>query len=84
MEIILGILALMGGTIFVLLKQVGKLSSDKKLNDIKVADTKLEEKQAQVQEVKSKLQDELKKVDEQKAAELSDNDIEKHWGDYKK
>lgn len=84
MEIIIGILALMGGTILVLLKQLNKLKSDKKLNDVKVADVKLEEKQNQVKEEKAKLKKELKKLEEHEAADLSDDAIEKYWGDYKK
>lgn len=84
MEVILGILALLGGTILVLLKQVNKLKSDKKLSDIKAEDVKLEERQVQVQEEKSKLKEELRKVDEQKAADLSDVEVEKYWENYKK
>jgi hypothetical protein len=79
MEIILGIITLMGGAIIVLLKKLSKIESDKKLTDIAIQDAKQEESQAQVRQEKDVLKKELKKIDEQKAEDLSDEDIEKYW-----
>lgn len=84
MEAILVVLGLLGGAIVALLHKLRKLESDKKLNDITVEDAKQEQQQVQVQEEKDSLKKELAKVDEQKAADLSDEDIEKYWGDHKK
>jgi len=79
MEIILGIITLMGGAIIVLLKKLSKIESDKKLTDIAIQDAKQEESQAQARQEKDVLKKELKKIDEQKAEDLSDEDIEKYW-----
>jgi uncharacterized membrane protein len=84
MEAILGVLLIMGGAILALLRQIAKLQSDKKLSDIKVADAKLEEKQINIQEEKTKLKEELQKVEEKKSENLSDTEIEKYWENYKK
>jgi hypothetical protein len=84
MEVIFGILTLMGGAILVLLKKLGKLESDKRLNDIKVEDVKLEEKQNQVKEEKQELKQQLAEIDDQKSESLSDEGIEKFWGEHKK
>jgi hypothetical protein len=84
MEAVLVILGLMGGAIVALLHKLRKLESDKKLNDISVEDSKQEEKQSQVQEEKAVLKKELEKIDQQKASDLSDEEIEKYWGDRKK
>lgn len=84
MEVILSIVALMGGTIFVLLTKLSRVKSDKKLEDIKIEDIKLEEKQSKIQEEKIKLNEELKKVEQEKVVELSNAEIEKYWEDRKK
>lgn len=83
MEVILTIVALMGGTIFVLLTKLSRVKSDKKLEDVKIEDIKLEEKQARVQEEKTKLKKELKKIDTQKSDDLTDSEIERYWKDRK-
>lgn len=84
MEVIFGILIVMGGAILALLKQIGKLQSDKKLNDIAVEDAKQEQKQEQVQEEKANLKEELAKVEDIKAEDLSDKEIEAFWNGGKK
>jgi len=74
--------ALIGG-ILILFKKNKELESDKKLNDIKVEDAKLETKQEILQEEKQRLVSELKQADKPKK-DLSDSQIEDFWKEYKK
>jgi hypothetical protein len=84
MEFILGILAVMGGAILMLLKKNKKLESDKTLSDIKVKDATLETEQSNLKKDKEELKKELVAIEKEVQPELSDSEIEKFWGDYKK
>lgn len=83
-EFIIGLFTALIGAVFVLLKHNKKLKSDKKLNDIKVEDAKLETKQEAIQEKKKELKDELKELDKAPKQDLSDTEIEDFWKGYKK
>ena len=83
MDYIIGIFAVLGGIILVLIKKVGGLQSDKKLADIKVKDAALKQSQKQVEQTKVELKEELKKIEEHKAEDLSDTEIEKYWEKHK-
>ena len=72
--------ALLGG-LFVLLKKNKDLESDKKLNDIKIEDVKLEAEQENIQEEKKKLEKQLKNLEKSKEEDV--DDIEKFWKDRK-
>lgn len=67
------------GGFLILLKKNKDLESDKKLNDVKVEDAKLETKQNIIKEEKKALEKELKKIDSSKKEELNDKDIEEFW-----
>jgi septal ring factor EnvC (AmiA/AmiB activator) len=82
MEILFGIIAALGGVLLLLVKKNDKLESDKKLNDIAVADAKLETKQEAIQEQKAQLEKELNKVEQAKP--LSDKEVEDYWNKDKK
>lgn len=83
-EVIFGLITALIGAVFYLLNENGKLKSDKKLNDIKVEDAKLETKQEAIQEKKKELKDELKELDKAPKEDLSDGEIEDFWKGYKK
>jgi septal ring factor EnvC (AmiA/AmiB activator) len=82
MEALLGIIITLGGALLLLMLKNEKLESDKKLNDIAVADAKLETKQEIIKEQKAELQEELVKVEP--AKDLSDKEIEDYWNKDKK
>lgn len=82
MEALLGIIITLGGALLLLMRKNEKLESDKKLNDIAVADAKLETKQEIIKEQKAELQEELVKVEP--AKDLSDKEIEDYWNKDKK
>jgi septal ring factor EnvC (AmiA/AmiB activator) len=81
MDILVGLFAVMGGAILLLLNQNKKLKSDKKLSDLKAEDAKLEGSQTSVKEEKDKLKKELNAPVKQE--ELSDSQIEDFWKGYK-
>jgi|688.fasta_scaffold274830_2 septal ring factor EnvC (AmiA/AmiB activator) len=83
-EFLIGLLTALIGAVFVLLKHNDKLKSDKKLNDVKVEDAKLETKQEAIQEKKKELKTQLKELDNAPKEDLSDEEIENFWKGYKK
>jgi len=82
LDVLFGIIFALGGALLLLIKKNNKLESDKKLNDVAVADAKLETKQEAIQEQKVQLEKELEEVEQAKP--LSDKEIEDYWNKDKK
>ena len=76
-ETLFGALSFLIVSVVFLLKKNEKLESEKKLNDIKIKDAKLEVEQNNLQEDKAALKKELKELDTKKShTYLSNKEIE--------
>ena len=79
MEVLLGLLAGIGGILLYLIKQNQKLESDQKLHKIEVEDAKLETKEEDLKKQKNELKRELSEAEKEQVKDLSDEQIEEFW-----
>lgn len=83
-EILIALATGVGAAILLIIKENKKLKSDKKLNDIKVEDAKLETKQESIKASKKELDKFLKEIDKEVMKDLSDKEVEDYWNKGKK
>ena len=78
MDVIVGIIAIMGGSILILLNVNKKLRNQNKLKDLEIEDIALETKQDAVKKEKAELKKSLNKIAVD-SSDLSDSQIEDFW-----
>jgi hypothetical protein len=78
MDVIVGIIAIMGGSILILLNVNKKLRNQNKLKDLEIEDVALETKQDVIKKEKSELKKSLNKITAD-SSDLSDSQIEDFW-----
>lgn len=83
MDLIVAILALMGGSILILLKVNKNLRTKNKLKDLEIGDVKLEAEQKAIRKEKDKLKDSLNNI-QINIPDLNDNQIEDFWKNKKR
>lgn len=79
MEIITGILLSLCGIVLVLFRQNQSLRSENKLNNLKIEDSKLEERQENIKKQKEVIEKNLQKLGEEKSEFLDDKQIVEYW-----
>jgi septal ring factor EnvC (AmiA/AmiB activator) len=82
MDVIVGIIAIMGGSILILLNVNKKLRNQNKLKDLEIEDIALETKQDAIKKEKSELKKSLNKITAD-SSDLSDSQIEDFWNNKK-
>lgn len=83
MDILAAILAIMGGSIVILLKVNKRLRTKNKLKDLEIEDVKLESDQKNIEKEKSRLKELLKKIKVEEE-NLNDSEIEEFWNNKKR
>ncbi len=78
MDVIVGIIAIMGGSILILLNVNKKLRNQNKLKDLEIEDVALETKQDVIKKEKNELKKSLNKITAD-SSDLSDSQIEDFW-----
>lgn len=83
MDVLAAILAIMGGSILILLKVNKRLRTKNKLKDLEIEDVKLESDQKNIEKEKGRLKELLKKIQVEEE-NLNDSEIEEFWNNKKR